>query len=232
MCAIRQAPGGGQAGRSYIAVHIDAVAGLKNSVDPQGELAGLHVVRASGFDPQIGAGRPVGGNGRPDRCQGTLRHRLAGHRWVRHFAEALCLRLSLSLDERNQLGEENRIVNAVVNPAAPQYPVLRCPYQPTVSTGERASPVGEWYLIGSGPVPGSVGYHHELDADLALRVIEPEPASLGQPRFVSRLAVPRLSRQPGHQQLQLARAHRGVVDDGHTSPDSSHPRVARGYLPT
>src|SRR6266851_353440 len=153
VCAIRQAPGGGQAGRSYIAVHIDAVAGLKNSVDPQGELAGLHVVRASGFDPQIGAGRPVGGNGRPDRCQGTLRHRLAGHRWVGHFAEALCLRLSLSLDERNQLGEENRIVNAVVNPAAPQYPVLRCPYQPTVSTGERASPVGEWYLIGSGPVP-------------------------------------------------------------------------------
>jgi hypothetical protein len=58
-------------------VYIDAVAGLKNPVDPQGELASLPVVRAGGFDPQIGAGRPVDGNDRPDRRQGTLHGRRA-----------------------------------------------------------------------------------------------------------------------------------------------------------
>jgi hypothetical protein len=82
----------------------------------------LQVARADGFDPQIGAGRGVGNNGRPDQCQGTLRHRPAGHRWVCRVADTLRLRLSFPLDERNQLSEENRIVNAVVNPATSQYP--------------------------------------------------------------------------------------------------------------
>jgi hypothetical protein len=99
-------------------------------IDPQGELASLYVVRAGGFDPQIGAGRPVDGNGRPDRYQGTLHHRLTGHRRVRRIADALCLRFGLSLDERNQLGEQNRIVNAVVNPAAPSTPWSDVPIRP------------------------------------------------------------------------------------------------------
>jgi hypothetical protein len=58
--------------------------------------------------------------------------------------------------------------------------VLSQPGQPALSTRERAGSVSERYLIGDGCVPRSLGHHHELDPDLALRLIEPESARAGR----------------------------------------------------
>ena len=51
---------GGKTWPSCVMVVTGEVAGLKDSADPQGELAGLRAVRAGGSDPQFGAGWSVG----------------------------------------------------------------------------------------------------------------------------------------------------------------------------
>src|SRR5262249_49168784 len=99
----------------------------------------------------------------------------------------------------------------------------------TIGARERTCPVGERYLIGGDPFPGSVGHRHELDADLSGWIIEPEAADLGQLRLTSAIDVPGLIGQPGSQQVQLAWAHRGCVDDGHASSVSSRRLLMRGY---
>lgn len=41
---------------------------------------------------------------------------------------------------------------------------------------ERGAAVGEGHEVGGFPAARGIGEHHELDADLTLRIVEPEPA--------------------------------------------------------
>jgi hypothetical protein len=79
---------------------------------------------------------------------------------------------------KDQLSRHAVRVDAV---AGPEGPGTRA--QPARSARsharERAGSVSERYLIGDGCVPRSLGHHHELDPDLALRLIEPESARPG-----------------------------------------------------
>ncbi len=50
------------------------------------------------------------------------------------------------------------------------------------------------------------------------RIVEPEPAGLGQLRHAFCSEVPRLIGQPGRQKPQLVWAQRGAVNDRHASP--------------
>ncbi|CAM5690972.1 hypothetical protein SAFG77S_04715 [Streptomyces afghaniensis] len=87
---------------------------------------------------------------------------------------------------------------------------------------ERGAAIGERHQVGDRVRAGGVGDDDELDPDLPLRVVQPEPAGLGQLRSGRATAVPRTGRQPGGEQFQLGRFDRGAVDDGH----------AEGVLPS
>jgi hypothetical protein len=114
--------------------------------------------------------------------------------------------------------DQDRIVGCVIDPAVPKHSMLSCSDQRTVSTSERLCPVGHRHLISGGPFPRSVGYQPEPDSDLSLRIVEPEPAGLGQLRHPACSEVPRLIGQPERQEIQLVWAQRGAVNDRHASP--------------
>lgn len=86
---------------------------------------------------------------------------------------------------------------------------------------ERGTAIGERHEVGDRVGAGTVGDHHELDPDRALRVVQPEAAGLGQLRLPRAASVPRTGRQPGGEQFQLGRLEGGAVDDGHAEVFSS-----------
>jgi hypothetical protein len=80
---------------------------------------------------------------------------------------------------------------------------------------EGTAPVGHRHVIGRHLLLVAVQGDHELDANLARRVVKAEAARLHQFRIFARPPIPRLGRQPGTQQFQLGGRQRGVMNDGH-----------------
>src|SRR5262249_59858769 len=109
--------------------------------DPDDELAAPHAPCAGGLGLQVGAGLLVGRDHGFERREGAVRYGLADYRWVRGIAHVLCLRLSITLDERDQRSDQDRIVGCVVDPAVPEHSMLGRSDQRTASTGERLCPV-------------------------------------------------------------------------------------------
>ena len=110
-------------------------------------------------------------------------------------ADALHLRLRPTVDERDQLPDQDRVARSRRRPSGARAPRARsCRSARCRASAQRGRPVGQRRQVGDGRVVGSVGHHHELDPDLALRVVEPEPARLGQVRRAPAIGVPGLSR--------------------------------------
>ena len=103
-----------------------------------------------------------------------------GHRRVGREAHVLVLGGDLACDERGQLGDDDRIPRAVVEPASAQDAVFRGADQGIVGARERPGPVAQRHDVMDDVVAGAVGHDHDLDADLAGRIVQPEPAGLGQ----------------------------------------------------
>lgn len=148
------------------------------------------------------------------RVHGARRgHRRDGHREVRHVAQGLGLRLDAAGEERVQLGGEHRVVGAVVDPAPAEDAVLGRADEGVLGAVQRLPAVGEGDEVRDGSLTLAVGRRHELDADLARGVVEPEAADPRRSR--RRPRVPRAGGEPLGEQLQLGGLHRGLVDDGH-----------------
>ena len=91
----------------------------RDAVDPDGQAAGQLELGTDGR--VLATTADSGGRGASGRPGGRAR----AHGGVRGVALALGLRLRRSaLDERDELGDQDRIVSAVVDPAAAEHPVL------------------------------------------------------------------------------------------------------------
>ncbi len=128
--------------------------------------------------------------------------------------DALGHRLRPALDQRQQFGDQHRVVTAVVHPARAQHAVLHGADEGVFGAFQRRPAVGERHKVGRPPGGCGVGGDQELDADLALRIVQPEPAGLLQHRRRA-TAVPGPGGQPLGEQLDLGRLDGGAVDDRH-----------------
>ncbi len=74
--------------------------------------------------------------------------------------------------------DEDGVVDAVVDPALPQDAVLGGADEGVLGARQRVRAVGQGHLVGDRVGAGAVGHHHELDAHLALGVVERNPPAL------------------------------------------------------
>jgi hypothetical protein len=112
--------------------------------------------------------------------------------------------LGVALDEGQQLGRQDRVVHPVVDPSPAERPVLHGAEQRGFGSGQRR---------GARPVR----HEHELDTDLAGRVVQPEstrPAEGG----LGPGDVPRLVGKPAGEQVEFARHRCRLVNLRHVPP--------------
>ena len=160
-----------------------------------GLLAGEHPGRA-----HVHLGAPAGLRHTGDRLLDGVGHL---RRRGRHPA----------LHELEQLRGVDRVVGAVVDPAATEHRVLHRADEGVVGAAERLSAVGERHLVDDRLGAGLVGQDERLDAHLALGVVEPPAEEAPQLRLLPLRGVPALLTHPALDELDLARAEgRGGVD--------------------